>query len=1409
MPFSAHQRLSNINKTCRAGLLWLLGLCALCAASPPGHALEVNKDANYLVDQWTVDSGLPINGINRLVFDDTGYLWLATYDGLVRFDGQHFHTHNSNNSTGIQTNRLIHLFIAHDNHLWVGDERDRFYWFKQGAFQLAQKSTGDDLPAATCAYQTRDKTLFLCTEEGLFASNENLRFDGRDFPKLSGTPTTVFEDTAGCLWVGSDAGMLAQSCPDHPIHYIDLPHQHPSLRINVFDGDNQHTYVGTSNGLYRKIDGQWQATQGTSDLWVIQFAALPNGTFFVRSNQGVYRINPESGERQRIDEVNVGNTPQLKFTHPDGSTWLTTIDRVLRNDETLLNTKCGALDIKFDRSGATWVAGACDGLIRLTKIKLTMRTQDTGAQPVYGVVQTSDGNIWASEKNTVVMYRPDGSHQLLDTKQTNLPEERHNQAGIEANVLRTLHVDGNDTVWVGQTGICQVVGSSCLIPTNTPEKLKKSFISAIFQDHNGHFWVGGTDTLWHKKSTQWEEVPLRTLMDLPSHSKQGNLNVRGALSTQDDALWLATNAYGLIRQKDNQWQAFGLSEGLSGLSIRDLHQDQHGWLWVVTESRGLCVTQNPEQTTPSFQCFTREHGLHSESLHRLIEDEHEHFWLNSNSGVFWVNRQELVDVLANKSPRISPHVYDKHDGLTNAEGNGGVGNAGTLLNDGRIALPTQGGLAIFNPKQDQKVSIKPVTALEHIQLPDGSMLPVQQTMQLPMGQRTFLLKFTALTANFTELAHFEYRMLPNQPVWERIGTEQTMRLTNLEPGTHTIELKAYSPASNTMGDVASFTVTIPAQPWENRLIQAAAVLLLFLMVALWLWQREQASKKLAESLEESVTRRTQALSEQTKKTQQALNQVRKQREEIEQLSAAKSKFFANASHELRTPLAVMLAPLQDALQGSDIPPGRLQAMVRNGQRLERLIEHMLDLERMDANRFPLHPMLMDMKHVIDEAVQLFQPVAQTQGITLTHSSESDSLPLFADPDQMARIIANLLSNAVKFTPKDGRILLRSFIDNDRVVLWVKDSGSGVPDAWKERIFNRFEQISNTTTRSREGAGLGLAMCREIAKLHQGTLCVEDASIGGARFMLDLPLHNAHADTTHPSSIKPATIKQAISKHAKATQQLYTSQTAPATTSPKQPAATDFSQKTILVVEDNPDLRQYIHDILHQDFNVITAEDGEKAFKLAQKHHPDIIVSDIMMPNLDGFGLVKKLRKNPELNSIPLIFLTARASNEDEIDALNLGADQYLRKPFDRSMLTAHVRAALHGLQRLKNRYQRLAAQQATQATQPETNQPPSPPVLVSQALAWMEQHLHDPSINATSAAQALNTSRTTLDRHFKIHHNESFANTLKRSRLIRAQHLLENQQGNISEVAYACGFSSLSHFSRAYRKHHGKPPSID
>lgn len=1388
---------------------WLILFVLMGAWHSLAHALEVNKETNYLVDQWTVDSGLPINGINRLAFDETGYLWLATYDGLVRFDGMHFQTFNSSNSQGIDTNRLTELFAGKDQVIWVGDERARFYWFKDGTFHPAQKSNGDDLAAATCAYQTRAKTLFFCTEEGLFTSNEQQVFEAHKIPKLKGIPTVVFEDDNACLWVGSDAGNVMKSCHDQDEEIIHLSDQQAPIRINVFDTNNQDTYIGTSHGLYQQQNQQWQLIEGTADLQIIRFAALPDGTFFVRSQNGVYRINPSDAQRTRIPEVNVGHTGNLKFTHPDGSTWLTTIDRVLRDDQELLHTQCGALDIEFDQMGTVWVAGACDGLIRLTKSELTMLTQNTGGKPVYGVAQTKDGTIWSSEKNTVVAYRPDGSIELLDTKPNDSQPQKHASNGIEANIMRTLYVDAKDHVWVGQTGVCQIQGASCVIPPDMPDVLRKNFVFSIFNDHQGDLWVGTSNMLWRKRNDRWEKVPLRALVGLPSHTEQGDLTVRGAIFTQPNMLWLATNNYGLVRKRNEFWQAFGTNDGLSGLAIRDLHQDKHGWLWVVTESRGLCVTQTPEADQPEFACLSRKQGLHTESLHRLLEDEHEHFWLNSNSGIFWVKRQELVEVLTGKLPRMSPRIYGKRDGLSNAEGNGGVHQAGIILKDGRLAFPTQGGLAIFDPSKEQRTTQKPTTALEQIQLPDGRTLAIEKDVHLPLGQRTFLLKFTALSANLVDPAHFEYRMLPNQPTWERIGAEHTMRVTNLVAGTHRIELKAYNPSDNLTGDVASVNIHVPAQPWENRLIQAAALLSLFAMVVLWLWQRDQSIKQRAKSLEQRVEKRTEALFKQTKKTEQALAKVSQQREEIEQLSTAKSKFFANASHELRTPLAVMLAPLQDALEGTPIPPERMKAMVRNGHRLERLIEHMLDLERLDTNNFPLHPMVMDMNHVIHEAVQLFQPVANAQDINLTHSSESDDLLIHADPDQMARIIANLLSNAIKFTPKNGHIKLRSFTHKKRMMLWVEDSGTGVPDEWKERIFNRFEQIANDTNRSREGAGLGLAMCREIAQLHHGSLHVEDADIGGACFILNLPLH---AQRSAPSAHPETNIKQAVSKHVQAAQKLYVKPSKKTSTKHKTGTRPDLSQKNILVAEDNPDLRAYIHDILSTDFNVVTAEDGAMAFRMARKYLPDLIISDIMMPNLDGFGLVKKLRQHQTLKSIPLIFLTARASDVDEIDALNMGADQYLRKPFDRNVLLAHVRAALHSMQRLKEHYQRLAAQQppVPPSDEPtdEQDKQTNPPYIVTQAIAWIDQHMHEPSINAANVAEALNTSRATLDRQFKAHHSTSFISYLKHHRLLRAHKLLEEQQGSVSEIAYACGFTSLSSFSRAYRKEYGKAPSI-
>lgn len=1074
---------------------------------------------------------------------------------------------------------------------------------------------------------------------------------------------------------------------------------------------------------------------------------------------------------------NVTGDERLLAIAPDGSVWRNRLDSLVRNGRTVYSAPCTIADFALDPTGAIWIATSCEGLVRLRPRRIDAVTELAGIPlgAVYGVAEAPDGALWITTvRHGVAVLAADGSGRWMP------PGPEGPSAGIQP-----IWLGADGETWIGS---CRVDARAwrCERPPDWPTtRVYDREIRAVHRSRDGTLWVGGW-YLWRKRpGTGWHVADSGLGNDSPHR-------VRSIIETADGTLWFGTRGSGILRHDpDGTFHRFTTADGLSSNAIRGLREDRDGQLWIATEDSGLCRLQPPasrarlgrEPPTASIACLEASNGLLSNSLHQILFDAGDRAWINSNQGVFAIPRAALDAALdavaAGNGARVHPQVLTEHDGLPAREGNGGVNGAGVLLRDGRIAFPTQNGVGLIDPDRVHPATAPVRTVIEGIDLPGGEHVRFSPRIELARGERSFTISFTGLAPGLVQPMYFRYRLGADDP-WTDLGDTRQLSLAHLPPGEHAFELQAFNSGGES-GQSAAMTLVLPPYFYETTAARIALPLSIVLLLLVALLRHNVAAKRRHAELENTVDRRTADL-------RNALDTVNRQRNEIAGLASSKNRFFANVSHEFRTPLTLISGPLRDAASGRPLSARTQAIMLNNAQRLERLVTQLLDLERIDVDRFPLKPEDGDLSAVVQESVDAFTPLARQQRVELAIVAPG-AVPLRFDAEQMARVFGNLLSNALKFTPSGGRITVEVQADADRVRIAVADTGPGVPEEWRERIFDRFSQVGREATRPREGAGLGLAVCREIVKLHGGWLSVESNPAGGATFVLELPRGQGAVPVPATSGDNGPEVPAP-----------------PPCTPPAPPGkvpAPAGRRRCVLVAEDNPDLRAYIVAALEGDYRVLDAADGEVALQLAIRNLPDLVVSDVVMPRRDGLSLARALRAAPATDGIPLIFLSARASDDDAIAGLSSGADQYLRKPFDAALLRAHVAAALHAVERLRRH---LAANPAA-PEEPATGLGASDRRFLEAAEKWMAANLHRESATVQEFADALHVSRATLARRYGKLAGEPPIVALRRKRLERARELLARGEGTVSEVAYAVGYASLAAFSHAYHERFGHAPS--
>lgn len=517
-----------------------------------------------------------------------------------------------------------------------------------------------------------------------------------------------------------------------------------------------------------------------------------------------------------------------------------------------------------------------------------------------------------------------------------------------------------------------------------------------------------------------------------------------------------------------------------------------------------------------------------------------------------------------------------------------------------------------------------------------------------------------------------------------------------------------------------------------------------------------------------------------------------QNERLKELDNLKTNFFTNISHEFRTPLSLILSPIED-LKKKYPNESVLEPMRRNAQRLLSLINQLLDLSKLDSGQMQVNIRKNDLVSFFKVLASSFTSLAENRGIQFEIKQNRTEAIAYFDADKIEKIVINLLSNAFKFTKNGGKVELEAVYSDDfkNVNICVRDTGIGISKAKIKHIFDRFFQVDGTHQRSYEGTGIGLALVKEMVKLHKGTIKVESIEGQGTTFSAELAIAKSSWEDELKNSVDDSPSENIIDT----TFLLQNSRAESATFNP--------DDNILLIVEDNADLRQYIRGIFEQEYRIVEAIDGQDGIEKALEIIPDIIVSDLMMPRLDGFGFCNLLKTNEKTNHIPVVMLTAKANVESRIEGFELGADDYLTKPFNREELLVRVRNLINQRELLRQKYDK----QVVDLKPTEVILSSIDEKFINKAKEIVEKHISESEFNVEQFAEEMNLSSVVLRRKIKAVTNQSATQFVRKYRLQKAANLLQNSADTVSNIAYQVGFESLSYFTRAFQEEFGKLPS--
>ncbi len=526
------------------------------------------------------------------------------------------------------------------------------------------------------------------------------------------------------------------------------------------------------------------------------------------------------------------------------------------------------------------------------------------------------------------------------------------------------------------------------------------------------------------------------------------------------------------------------------------------------------------------------------------------------------------------------------------------------------------------------------------------------------------------------------------------------------------------------------------------------------------------------------------------------NELKTAQSKLKELDQLKSRFFANISHEFRTPLTLILGQIDSVMsENIDVKEkGKLQVANRNARRLLDLINQLLDLSKLEAGSMELNAETHNIVPFLKSLFYSFESLSESQKIALKFESESENIPVVFDPDKMEKIFYNIISNAFKFVPPNGKINVSLNIVNSTAEVRIKDTGIGIPSTRLTHIFDRFYQVDGSASRKHEGTGIGLALTKELIELHKGSISVDSEEGKGSEFIIRLPAGDYKAETEEFITRQPDLPLRANN---------FTETGATETKlNPAASPAHDGKREIILIVEDNSDVRSYVNSLLVTDYNILEASNGEDGISSAKDEIPDLIITDVMMPGMDGFQFSRQIRNDVKTSHIPIIMLTAKAALDDKIEGLETGIDAYITKPFSAKELRVRVRNLIYQRKQLRKRFSKATLIKPSEVTAVSMDQE-----FLEKTIKVIEQNFEDPQFSIEKLADEVSMSTSQLNRKLNALVAQPAGRFISSLRLQRAADLLSQNADTVAGICYKVGFNDQGYFGRTFKKQFGVSPS--
>lgn len=1345
------------------------------------HLLTAQTGVDFR--NYSVKDGLSQNTVFSITQDQSGYIWIGTRDGLNKFDGYQFESyrHQPEDSNSMVDNDVRVLQTdPKEEVIWIGTLGGLSkYHIPSNSFENYLHEPENDSSLSSigvrCLLLDSKGRLWIGTNQGLNLYNKHtnsfLRVyqDSESHNGLSSNRIlSLLEDRKGNIWVGTYNGLN---------------------RVSSFEGS-----VPSFQSYFTQDD----ESVNPQELVVQTIAEDNDGNLWLGSMEGgLKKWNPNNGQITRfshlpnvVNSLSHNNVRSLCFDS-DGSLWIGTylgLNRYLPDegkfehyfqetaDESSLSNNA-IKSIFKDRKGSIWIGTYFKGVNfmdvsnnRFRNYQHSPYENSLSYNVVSSFAEDEAGNIWVGSEGRGVDF-----FDIEKGVFTPLHFLYPNTITKSITVKKLIY--GEKILWIGtlRRGLLQLDLQSGQLthyhPQNKEGEINHSQVYALLKTDN-HLLIGTYGGGLNRLDLQTGEIEELKHHAGPDPAQSRQMQVRTLFQDKEGNIWVGSED-GLSKlSPDQNTGKYSVEEYLDQYKVYTIFQDDCLDLWVGTYGNGLIKLDADGNIKDH---YTTKNGLSGNTIFGILQGSQGHLWISTNRGI--VRKDASTDQFKN---------YTLSDGLNNLEFNF---NAYFQTSKGQICFGGSNGFTVFDPANIVHNSYMPpvvFTGLEQFNQPviigkDGILnkcINRTETLTFPYDKANFTLKFSALNYVSPEKNQYAYQMEGLEDYWNYSTGLTYASYTIQEAGTYTFRLKASNNDGLWNPEERTIKIKVLPPPWKTWWAYTFYVLALLAAITA-LTKFIQIRSSLKHKLE--------------------IEQIEKLKQE--ELHQMKIRFFTNITHEFRTPLNLMIGPLESLLSNKKLEPwiqNQLQAVQRNSKRLLNLVNELLLFRKLETEHLELKLRTKNIVPFLQEIHLAFVDYARIHNISYSFSAKQDPINLPFDSDKLEKAIYNLLSNAFKFTDNGGKVMLKVWTQEEVVFITVSDTGKGISSSKLPYIFKRFYEGSEPANSQHKSTGIGLTLTQQLIEMHGGEILVNSNEGQGTIFTVKIPvpehkhgiIHSSFEDKEHdsPQFYYPADLLcKSVSNSANSSE----------------PLEDKASYHHVLIIEDNDEVRDYLQQIFCTEYKVSAAKDGHEGLKMIELEQPDLILSDVMMPGINGIELCRKIKNNVKISHIPVLLLTGYAPVDIKLEGLENGADDYVTKPFHPEELKLRVKNLIHSRKELRERFVRIINLEPKEVAITPTDEK-----FLRHAMEIVEENMSNSEFNIDMFATGMAVSRALLFSKIKALTDQTPNNFIKSLRLKRAAQILGDPSLTISEVAYMVGFKDPKYFSKCFQSKFHKSPSL-